>query len=173
MEFLEKDLEEIIFNADKKKLAEKGLNISGKLFRQFKIGNYGIADLLCYQRPFIDRDLPSIPLLVKGTINIIELKKDSISVSSFLQALRYAKGVKSFLEKRECEHLYDIKIILIGKRLDLESSFIYLTDFLSRRSGYVSEYSNNLILELYTYSYGIDGMEFIEHSNYSLKNEGF
>lgn len=173
MEFLEKDLEEIIFNADKDKLAERGLYISGKLFRQFKIGNYGIADLLTYQRPFIDRDIPIDAPLTRGTISVIELKKDTISVSSFLQALRYAKGVRSFLKKRGKAELYDIKIILIGKRLDLESSFVYLTDFLTYKSDYESGYDSSLVLELYTYSYGIDGIGFNEHANYSLKNEGF
>ena len=45
MTFLEKDLEQIIFETPKEKLQEKGLVIKGKLLRQIKIGNYGIADL--------------------------------------------------------------------------------------------------------------------------------
>ncbi len=40
MKFLEKDLEQIIYSADKELLAQRGLEINGTLIRQLRIGNY-------------------------------------------------------------------------------------------------------------------------------------
>jgi len=50
MKFLEKDLEEIIFNADMKDLPEKGLHFTGVIKRQLRIGNYGVADLVTFTK---------------------------------------------------------------------------------------------------------------------------
>ncbi len=44
MKFLEKDLEQIIFESGMDSLNERGLYIRGKRLRQVRIGNYGIAD---------------------------------------------------------------------------------------------------------------------------------
>ena len=46
MSFLEKDLEDIIFETDNDLLFEHGLFIDGQKKRQVRIGNYGIADLI-------------------------------------------------------------------------------------------------------------------------------
>ena len=51
MDFLEKDLEDIIWNAQstregREKLKSRGLNIQGKVFRQPNLGEYGIPDLV-------------------------------------------------------------------------------------------------------------------------------
>lgn len=51
MEFLEKDLEDIIWEAyqseyGKYELFNKGLAISGKMYRQVNLGDYGILDLM-------------------------------------------------------------------------------------------------------------------------------
>lgn len=45
-DFLEKTLEDIIFETSNDDLKERGLWICGNKKRQVKIGNYGIADLI-------------------------------------------------------------------------------------------------------------------------------
>ena len=72
MKFFEKDLEEIIYLSDKDKLSDRGLYLNGKLKRQLRIGNYGVADLIEYKRPYYH---PYEKCFMKGTINILELIK--------------------------------------------------------------------------------------------------
>ena len=96
MNFLEKDLEQIIYEADKELLAEKGLRVNGKLLRQVRIGNYGIADLVSIRRPYQDT---FFGYQEKGLITIYELKKENISVSAFLQAIGYARGIMRWMEQ--------------------------------------------------------------------------
>lgn len=175
MNFLEKDLEQIIYEADKELLANKGLKISGKLFKQLRIGNYGIADLVSFTRPGLDLNSPYEDFKFrKGKIQVIELKKDNISISAFMQALRYVKGIKTYLEKKSIEDKYNVEILLIGKNLDLESSFIYLTDFLISESDYILDDSKfEVDLNYYTYKYGLNGIEFNQQYGYNLVNKGF
>ena len=171
MKFFEKDLEEIIYLSDKDKLANRGLWLHGKLKRQFKIGNYGIADLVEYKRPYYH---PYEERCMKGVINVLELKKDKIGVSAFFQSLNYIKGIQTYLEKHNKEDLYNFKITLIGSEIDTTSSFCYLGDLFS-----YDVYENNLYesskitIDVYTYSYGLDGIEFNQITGYNLTNKGF
>ena len=165
MKFLEVDLEEIICKTENDLLVERGLNIFGHKKRQVRLGNYGIADIITFERP--TRFFENIQ---KGKITIYELKKDKISVSAFFQALRYLKGCTRYLEKRDFDFLhFDLEICLIGKEIDLESSVSYLGDL----------FENDVIMEsvtkisLYTYNYDIDGLSFQKVEGYKLKNEGF
>lgn len=161
MKFLEKDLEDVIFSADKEMLAERGLDISGILRRQFNLGNYGICDLLEFSKPiFYESEQSYTGEGYHGSYNITiyELKKEQISMSSFLQCIRYAKGVKSYFEKRNLD--VNIYIVLIGKNIDLNSDFIYLADFMHN-------------LSFYTYDYEFDGIKFKKHKGYELVNDGF
>lgn len=172
MNFLEKDLEEIIYTSDKKLLETRGLLITGKLKRQKKIGKYGVSDLIEIQRPYYHKAYKGI---VKGDIIVYELKKQNISISSFLQALNYLKGIKRYLEKRNKAHLFNYSIVVIGKKIDLNSSFCYLPEFIN--------HSNDIDLDLwdnpkfsyraYTYYYDIDGVRFQREENYSQDSEGF
>ena len=116
MEFLEKDLEEIIYLSDKFRLDKRGLSLHGKLKRQFRIGNYGVSDLVEIIRPKCENKI-----FYKGTINILELKKDKIGVSTFFQALNYLQGIKTYLEQRSFDHYFNYKITMIGKELDFNS----------------------------------------------------
>lgn len=172
MKFLEYDLEEIIYKADVSLLQDRGLNVWGKLLRQKKIGNYGVADLIEYQRPYTDGPNND---LYKGCINVIELKKDKISVSSFLQAVNYLKGIQSYLEKRGVSHMYDYEITLIGSSIDKDSSFVFLTDIINSQCDFerLIDRSSVFRLNFLTYSYKIDGLYFDVVSNYDLKNKGF
>jgi hypothetical protein len=163
MTFLEKDLEQIIFESGIDSLQEKGLDISGKLLRQMKIGNYGVADLISFSRPF-NEYYKDRYILHKGMITIYELKRDKISISSFLQALGYVKGVISFLEKKGIRHHYIVNMCLIGREIDKNSSLIYIPELLYIEEGSIS---------FYTYQYNIDGIKFKHEYGYQLNNEGF
>lgn len=161
MKFLEKDLEQIIFEADNDQLQERGLEIKGKKIRQLNIGNYGIADLVTFERNYI----PSW----RGhsiTITVYELKKDNINISTFLQALGYLKGITRYFEKTG---LFDGEtinygIVCIGKTFDTNSTYAYLTDFLQ-----YEQFS----LKNYIYDFKIDGITFSDKENFKLINEGF
>ena len=157
MKFLEKDLEEILWNELQTEkgidnLTRRGLYIikNTKAFRQLRIGGYGVSDIINVTK--VGQNLH---------INIIELKKDKVSMSAFLQAVRYYKGIRRYLEFRN--KTFDViwHITLIGSEIDANSDFIFLSDFIEFR------------LSLVSYSYDVDGIRFNYHSGYSLKEEGF
>lgn len=152
MRFLEKDLEQIIHESDRDSLKAKGLIIKGNAIRQLKIGNYGIADIVTISRTphFMGSSL---------CVTVYELKKDKISMSSFLQACRYAKGIKQYLNNRGVEY-YDVRIVIIGSEVDLKSDVCYIPDIFDS-------------VEYYTYSYGVEGIAFKKENGYCLNNEGF
>jgi hypothetical protein len=163
MKFLEKDLEQIIWESSNEKLQEKGLLIMGKKLRQLKIGNYGIADLVTIER--IQHDF------LKGSylyITVFELKKEKAGISAFLQALRYCKGISSYLNKKKPSLRYKLNIVLCSKEIDTTSDYIFLTDLIESESfGVLNSVKN------YSFNYSIDGIEFKMQYNYGLTNEGF
>jgi hypothetical protein len=161
MKFLEKDLETIIYESGRDLLDERGLAIEGKLLRQVKIGNYGIADLIYYSRPYYKGK----KLFFPGQVTIIELKKEKIGIASFLQSIQYVKGVIGYLESKNVSHLFDINIKLIGKELDTQGSFCFITDLLNVKGCGT--------IEFYTYDFKIDGINFNLESGYDFKNKGF
>lgn len=152
---------------------KRGLNIYGKLFRQLRIGNYGIADIVevCrYSPKFVNDENGNRVIVQSGSlfITVYELKKEKIGVSSFLQAIRYAKGIQRYLYGRDF-YDFSISICLIGKTIDISSSYIYLSDMIF---GDGSEGAYDF-LENYTYSYDLDGLKFKQESGYKLIDEGF
>lgn len=173
MKFLEKDLEKIIHESSEDKLFEKGLNLQGKKFRQKKIGNYGIADLICFERPFYHTYFNKH---MKGQIQIVELKQDKITVSAFFQAIGYLKGIQRFLDVKHpnIADCFNFNIVLIGKTIDKSSTLIYLNDifFYPIDELTITEQSR-ISVSLYTYDYTIDGLMFNELTGYNLKNENF
>lgn len=172
MEFLEKDLEEIIYLSDKQELSDRGLCLHGKLKRQLRIGNYGITDLVEFKRPFYH---PYLKMMIKGEINVIELKNKKIGVSTFFQALNYVKGIQSYFESKEIDFdNYNIRITLIGREFDKTSSFCYLGDLF----GTYLEDTNlsddrKISVDLYKYTYSLNGIEFDTITGYNLTNKGF
>lgn len=168
MKFLEKDLEQIIFESNLSHLWGRGLYLQGRKLRQVRIGNYGIADLVILKRPAGD-DFEKH----RGIITVCELKQNKIGVSAFLQALGYLKGIDNYLGKRGfCLDNFDYEICLIGSEMESNSSFSYLTDFLIHE---VSDkaYFPRLHLSCYTYSYDFDGISFSREDGYKLIDEGF
>lgn len=162
MNFLERNLEDIIFNAPPNKL--KGLRVPILKKRQLKIGNYGIADIVAVKT---EQNCPNSRFL---RFFVYELKQKEINLSSFIQAVKYAKGIQHYLDKVQklCTEEYKITIVLIGEKVNM-SEFIYLPDIFT-----FNGYSDcGVDIELYTYSYDYDGIKFQEHREYSLTNPGF
>lgn len=171
MDFLEKDLEQIIFESSTDKLHERGLFIYGNRRRQVRIGNYGVSDMITHERPYFNAHLGYV---VKGTFTIYEFKKDVVNISAFLQAVRYLKGLRNYLDKRGKDHLYNYRIKLVGKSIDLNSSFSYLTDIISQDlSDLHIDAESGFSLDVFTYSYDIDGVQFTNEYGYKLKDEVF
>lgn len=172
MKFLEKDLEQIIFETHHVNLLKAGLYIWGKKKRQLRIGNYGIADLIYFDRPRYHTGMRS---MTKGTIHVVELKQNKISISAFLQAVRYVKGIQRYLTLNNPDLIdcFDFNIILIGSELDTTSSLCYLPElFTPECTEKDIDQMSTTSVHLYTYSYEFTGLKFIEHSEYKLSNEG-
>lgn len=164
MDFLEKDLEEIVYKASNEQLDKCGLRVRGKRFRQLIIGNYGICDMITVQAIKTDAGY------YYYNVTIYELKKDKIELSTFTQTIKYARGVISYLEKR-IQRPIAINIVLIGRKINLCSDVVYLPRLISQYA-YPSTGINSL--QIYTYDYKINGLSFIEmSSDYVLTNEGF
>lgn len=155
MKFSEKQLEDIIFNSDNSFLREKGFYIYGKKFRQLNIAGYGVADLICVSR--------SGQLL---NIDIIELKRDEISIGSFMQALRYLDGIRHYLRKRRFDYTVKFTIKLCGnsitdnRELNLMTKYINVYPFID--------------IDFYTYRFTVDGIFFDKNDAlYELKYDPF
>lgn len=151
MEFLEKDLEDIIFNTSTKKLLERGLRVNGRRFRQLRIGNYGIADMVtikCNENTVY--------------ITVYELKKNQINYTTLSQATRYIQGIKKYLEKRNnffnCEIVYSVQ--LVGKSINTSDDFIYLINFIDD-------------VDVFIYEYDFDGIKFTIQDSWDLIDRGF
>lgn len=172
MKFLEKDLERIIFDlyeSNRDFLGERGLDFMGKCLRQKKIGNYGIADFIFVDHPYYHKHFGKH---MKGLINIVELKKDNISVSSFFQAVGYLKGVQRYLSERGFLGNYNYQITIIGPCIDEKSTIAFLPDFfIHPEESEIGDFPK-LNIELYTYDYRHDGIFFNSIEDYVLKNEG-
>lgn len=153
MKFLEKDLEQIVWETDSKILRERGLNICDLKLRQLRIGNYGIADIITFKRQRIN------DVFSENIITVYELKKDKIDINALLQATRYVRGIQSYLEKRSIDFEVKYKIVLVGDSVD-QSSFCYIPNIFSE-------------VELVTYELNINGLYFKYHENYLLRDEGF
>lgn len=165
MEISEKELEDLIFESEGDKLANRGLFLHWRMFQQLRIGNYGIADIVSVN---LDQCEDYGSYL---NITIVELKKDTIDSSAFFQALRYAKGIKSYISKKNPKIKFKFNIVLIGKCLDQKSGFVYMPDLIDS----TLLFNNGKIesVKLFTYQLSLDGLYFNEESGYKLTNEGF
>lgn len=174
MKFIEKDLEEIIYTSGRDVLEKRGLTITGKLLRQVKIGNYGIADLIQFTRPSYDG--PNREWFVPGRITIYELKKEQIGISAFLQSLKYAKGILEYLRHKKKHRKYVIDIVLIGKNVDDKGSFCFIENTLLVENDYydkITHWEEKGTIEFYKYNYDIDGLYFENMREYDLIDKGF
>lgn len=165
MKLSEKELEDIVFQSSNESLQEIGLRIYGKKIRQLRIGNYGIADIVTFDRDIEEIEGKDTSIL---NIDIVELKQDIINVQTFLQSIKYVKGITEYLEKRDFYN-FRINVILIGTKVDM-SSFVYLPDIIR-----FNNECNNLYgsLKLYKVSYDVNGINFKNLYGYKLVDSGF
>lgn len=160
MEFSEKMIEDLIVDSIESgqisKLEKRGLGHVchyHQFFRQFDLGEYGRLDLVGlkyehaqqwrHNKKFFD-------------INVIEIKKGEINSGSYLQAIRYCKGIEVLLEKYNMEA--NFHITLIGSSV-CSGDFIYLPDVVDN-------------LTIFTICLDLDnGITFKNHHGYRL-NKG-
>jgi hypothetical protein len=172
---MKKDLEQIIFESGRDSLNKRGLVYQGKLYKQFKIGNYGVANLLAHRRPFYNpyTFLPRKECQ-KGTIEIFIIKNEKISMSAFLDGITMVRGVQRYLDKKNKEHLYDINLTIIGSELDIQSPVCYLSSIIVNQDEFNFVGTPcQVTLKFLTYHVNLDGLKFLEHTEYVLSNEGF
>lgn len=150
MNFLEKDLEQIIYETNNYEIVERGLFIKGKKFKQVYLGGYGRLDLVTLERG--DN---------KIFITVYEFKKDEVGVNTYLQALTYCKGISRYINKRGLFKNIKVvyRIILVGSSIE-KSAFCYMPDFIEN-------------LRVYTYKYLFDGIYFNKECGYHLIKDGF
>lgn len=164
MNFLEKSLEDIIYESPRHEIEKRGLTLpTRKLYRQVKIGNYGIADLIGFSVIYDNKIKEHLVY-----VELFELKKDSINEAAFWQSMRYAKGLQNWLEKRFPHIGYNLNIILIGSSIDNSSNLCYLPEIICNNSIF-----GGINLCFYTYKYNFNGISFNHHSGYKLIEEGF
>ncbi len=159
MEFLEKNLEDIIFQTTSDDLQQRGLYVRGKRYRQLRIGNYGIADMVTVKKEYLEDTHYPIPVI---NITVYEFKKNLIDTDTLLQASRYVKGIQRYLDLREkfLNDVINFEIVLVGKTISKGTDFTFLSDFIED-------------LRVYTYDYNFDGIKFEKHSDWYLTEEGF
>ena len=192
MDFLEKNLEDIIYESNNDALFRRGLNLCTSKKRQVYIGHYGTADIISYEA-VRDEEMPCDYRMSNLSciencnqsckknkikyikIQIIELKQNEININAFLQAVRYTKGIKRYLEFRNFYKPIKYEIILIGKTLNKNNSFCYLFDLINdfQPSDILYDIVSTFSFSAYTYKYDFDGITFKKEYFYSLINEGF
>ena len=169
MDFLEKDLEEIIYNADRPDLWDRGLEIEGLIKRQLRIGNYGVADLVSFEKSYFMNGVKVMPFL---KITVYELKKDKIGISAFLQAVKYCKGIRTYIERNHPGMKISLNISLVGNDVDTSGSFVFLTDLIQHSDFESFPCGEIYRVNFYKYSYKIDGLFFETISDYNLTDTG-
>jgi len=133
MNVLEKDLEDLVYETAKKDanlLRQRGLPINGYCMRQVNLGDYGIADMVCFE--INDYCIE---------VQVVELKKEVININTLMQAARYAKPIKDAVEKAfrgNRRHVF-MSIILVGKKIETSGDFVFLLDYTHRASAYTVE----------------------------------
>lgn len=145
MQFLEKDLEAIIWESPVECEA-RGLDIlqmqvfdKGRRYRQMQLGPYGIADLInIYYNPFGKT----------VWVQVIECKRGKVNGETYLQAKRYAVAVQSLLFETDfigCT-VY-LSTVLVGDSVDTTGPLAYAI-------------AEDPHCHTYTYSYAVDGIRF-------------
>jgi len=163
MTFIEKDLEDILFeysSSYEKRylLQERGLPIMshGTMLRQVDLAAYGIADLIdiyvgCKSDVFSSKFVQ---------IDLYELKKEEVNWETFHQVVKYMRSIQLFIDQYYPKTRLYLNAFLIGKQLDKSGNFCF-----------TSSVFNNI--NIYTYKYEIDGIKFYAESEYIISANVF
>lgn len=159
MDFLERDLEDILFECMCSKggrdlLAEHGLDTNGVVYRQVEIGSYGRIDLMTVELDIYD-DSPQMD------ITVYELKRGTIDVNTLMQGARYITGLTDILSKHDNLKRNNVRLYLrlIGKNIDSSSDFVFLYNMLNER------------IQVYTFNFNIEGLFFNYEEKCWLKTD--
>lgn len=164
MNILEQELEELIFSAiecgEFKNLRERGLPIYDEFHyvEQLCLGNYGRADIVGFHTDGSSRTPEGKRIVL---VQIYELKKEQVDYKTFLQAVRYAKGITEMALHESLPYEFKFSFHLIGKSIDTNTPCIYLADF-------------QAAVNFYTYSLSLNkGLTFNQKNGYKLSESGF
>lgn len=165
MKFLEKDLEDIIYN-NAKACYDRGLKMgtpgrTGILMRQVKLGDYGVADMIAIEVNLQPVYAPWEESFHREVIlTIIECKLNEVNVSTYLQAKRYKAALTQILQFYSLDNTdITINTVLIGQTVDVNSDFIF-------------QYQDDKDCTIFTFTYGIDGIHFEEVDKNWVKGDG-
>lgn len=160
MNFLEKDIEDVIYNAcvnDYFTLYDHGLSLeilcqNPVVLRQFYLGGYGVMDIVLIAYNHYTKSYH---------VNVLELKKDKVDLKTLEQGIRYRKGVEHYFRHFYPGASVSIKITLIGREIEKYSSLLYTADYFPG-------------LSFYTYSLDlVGGLRFTNHAGYQLTEPDF
>jgi hypothetical protein len=97
------------------------------VFRQLKIGKYGIADIVTINK---DYDCYESDKKIVVNITVYELKKRSISCKSFAQGLRYMSAIIRYIRilniGRNSKFFFNFKVVSVGRSFDAFGSKYFL-----------------------------------------------
>lgn len=155
MDFLEKDLEDIIYE-NQEVIKKYGLHCfnHSQVLRQVYLGAYGVADLIG-----IDVSMHRYPDDTKSYktlhITIYELKSKKITPNTFSQVARYQRGVLSYREKFVNINSVKCNTVIIGNSFSKDACYLL----------------NTSKTDVYLYEYTIDGIHFRRQINPYVKIE--
>jgi hypothetical protein len=153
MNFLEKDLETIIFE-NYEACEQRGLRIDsaafalGRRYRQFNLGAYGVADLV---------NVHYDAAINRCWVQVIECKRGPVTVATYQQAKRYVTGLQQVFAK-----LYDYAQV----RPELVFSTVLIGSHVASNDPFGHVVAQDRSCTSYSYSYGIDGINFSDCSIY-------
>lgn len=163
--FLEKNLEDIIFESDRTDLLERGIDVEGQLFRQYRLGKYGIADLIGFKEVKYDSYIQS-DSAVEYIVTIYELKRGKIDFNTFMQAIRYVYGFICYAKINYKRTNFQFRIVLIGSEIENKDEFINIPNIFVPKYLIREDLNKIIDIEFYTYSYNINGILFSKIENY-------
>ena len=165
MKFLEKDLEDIIYEMSLTHegcvaLRKRGFYFSNWDFpftRQLDLGRFGkpdliqIAGLSCGGEKMLE-------------VNICELKRGNTSMDTFDQSLKYIRGIDYVIDElgiRDQFSSIHYSLVMVGKSHDLSDNHVYLAHMLR---------NDHIYIKLLSYEFSIDkGLVFIPVGNFLPK----
>jgi len=146
---MENVMSELIYNADKELLAEKGLEFPNKMFKNVNLGKYGKCDLVHFSKHENNTVFH---------VDVISCNRDKISMSSFIDLVTCAKGIEKYLLDTHGAITF-FYFHLIAKEIDTKSNIVFLTDVLRDN------------VNFYQPIFDINGIKFKKFCDFNLLDE--
>jgi hypothetical protein len=123
--------------------------------RQVEIKPYGVIDLMTVSYE---------PNGLHVSIEIIELKKEVITIKAIAQLARYIRGIKHYYEINEQPFSLDIRGVLVAPRFEISDDTVYLSNIVNGIDCYTIDYELDSGIS-FCYcgkNWGISGSDFNE-----------